>query len=105
MRRHSYHKIQAVSHFWQDLLCKESSNKNETQMNRKSTLQILGVALLSGLALAFSNCKKSDDSGNSGTAQMSVRLTDGPADYDAIWLDIRQVEVITEANGSVTLTP
>jgi hypothetical protein len=34
-----------------------------------------------------------------------MRLTDGPANYDAIYLDIKQVEIITEANSTVTFTP
>jgi hypothetical protein len=64
------------------------------------------VATLLSLVVAFSNCSKSDDdnNGGSGTAQVGVRLTDGPADYDAIWLDVQQVEILTDAGASTKLT-
>jgi hypothetical protein len=68
----------------------------------------LGVAALM-TALAFGGCTKNDDgNGNippQGNATVTMRLTDGPADYDAVWLDIRQVEVITDADARIVLTP
>lgn len=76
-------------------------------MNKRNfRLLALSGLLLGGLC--FSNCKKSDDSGNtnsSGNAQMTVRLTDAPASYDALWLDIQNVEVISETGVSTTLAP
>ena len=50
--------------------------------------------LLSAIAglLAFTAC--TDDS-SSSTAKMNVRLTDGPASYDAVNLDVQKVEFYT----------
>lgn len=66
------------------------------------------ASLLSLLLLAAAflpGCKKDDDSPNTpGSANVSLRLTDGPGNYDAVWIDIRQVEIITDA-GRTTLVP
>jgi hypothetical protein len=53
----------------------------------------------------MTSCTKDDDNDSGGKARLGVRLTDGPADYDAIYLDIRQVEFIMEGNTNVVLTP
>jgi hypothetical protein len=81
--------------------------KQLKNMKQKYLVSGVAVALALGLGLVFTGCKKSDDSNNTnnGNAQMSLRLTDGPADYDALWLDIQQVAVISEAGGTTTLTP
>lgn len=60
------------------------------------------IALL--LVLGFSACKKSDNN-NSGTAKVSMRLTDGPASYDAIYLDIQQIGLTMSGSSEVMLTP
>ncbi|ALR32037.1 hypothetical protein ATE47_16590 [Chryseobacterium sp. IHB B 17019] len=44
--------------------------------------------------LFFASCNDSDES---GTATVNVRLTDGPADYDAVNIDIRGIEI--NSNG------
>jgi hypothetical protein len=63
------------------------------------------TALIAGMAvMGFAACNKDDDGGNiGGTASMKVRLTDGPADYDAVFLDVEKVEINTATNGWVTL--
>jgi hypothetical protein len=61
--------------------------------------------------LGLASCSKDDDTNtnnpgnNSGKATVSMRLTDGPADYDAVYLDIQQVEVTMEGSSAVMLTP
>jgi hypothetical protein len=67
--------------------------------------------LLSGLvcilALLTGSCKKESSSSVPGNkhAAVSVRLTDGPASYEAVNLDVRQVEVQHETQGTIVLTP
>lgn len=55
--------------------------------------------MLALVALVTYACSE-DDSNNSndGTAKMSVRLTDAPGDYDAVFIDVR--EVVVKYNGS-----
>ncbi len=62
--------------------------------------------ILAVLCVSFTyySCKKSDSS-SSGSAQMSMRLTDGPSSYDAVYLDIQQVAITTSGSAEVTLTP
>jgi hypothetical protein len=76
---------------------------------KKIRFPLLAIStLFLALGLALASCSKSDDSGNdslSGNAQVSVRLTDAPAAYDAVWLDVQQVEILTDAGASTILTP
>lgn len=64
---------------------------------------MLIVAILSSCLFIYS-CNKSSDSSN-GSAQVSMHLTDGPSAYDAVYLDIQQVEVTMSGSSAVTLTP
>jgi len=71
-------------------------------------IKLLFTAILASM-LVFS-CKKDDDNTtnpttNNNTAKVSLHLTDGPADYDAIYIDIQSVEVTMEGSSAVTLTP
>ena len=59
-------------------------------------------ALLLGLTLGFSACDKEDDDKATGTSRMEVRLTDAPGDYEKVLIDIRSVEIHTDANASNT---
>ncbi len=71
---------------------------------------LIKIFLLAAIVAAsgFAACNKDDD-GSGGTntstskATVGVRLTDGPADYDAIFLDVESVELNTENGGWVTL--
>jgi hypothetical protein len=60
-----------------------------------------------GTTSFFTSCSKDDDGNNNtnGKAQVSFRLTDGPADYDAVNLDIQAVELTMAGSSAVTLTP
>jgi hypothetical protein len=75
-------------------------------MNIKTTIGKWAAVLALSAGL-ITGCKKQDDdtSGASGKAQLTMRLTDGPASYDAVYLDVQQVQIITTANGTLTLTP
>lgn len=58
--------------------------------------------------LCFSSiysCKKDNDTDNGQTANIAVYLTDGPGHYDAVWLNIQQVEVTMEGHSAVALVP
>jgi hypothetical protein len=55
------------------------------------------------LSLSFVACKK-DSPNSSARAFMSVRLTDAPADYDQVNIDVQSVEIHTDGGGWQTLT-
>lgn len=62
----------------------------------KSAASMAGLLLLS---LAFTACQKGIHNGNDST-DFAVFLTDGPADYDAVNIDIKTVEVkVDTCNG------
>ncbi len=73
-------------------------------MNKKLTTSIL---LLFVAVFSFYSCKKSDNSNNSGnsgnTAQVSMHLTDDPANYDHVYLDIQQVGVTMSGSNEVII--
>ncbi len=75
-------------------------------MNNLKFKAIAAAALF--LSAGFASCTKSDDSDNdtpAGSAQVNVRLTDAPAEYDAVWLDVQQVVIMSDAGVNTTLTP
>lgn len=49
-------------------------------------------------ALGFTSCSSDSNGDNSQTATVNVKLTDGPALYDAVKLDVQRVEI--NANGN-----
>jgi len=61
---------------------------------------------LLALILTFSACKKSDTT-SSGPSSVKIYLTDAPADYQAVWIDVQQVMVKgfndTSGNDWVTI--
>ncbi len=48
---------------------------------------LIGAILIFTLA----SCSKSDDNGGNGNAQIQFVLTDGPGDYDAVYVNIKEV--------------
>jgi hypothetical protein len=61
----------------------------KTQRSNPLTLTL--IALTTGLIIFFS-CKKSSNN-TIGTSHLEVRLTDAPAPYDAVYIDVQKVEV------------
>ena len=67
----------------------------------KKTLNLI-VVLLSTSIFAFTACKKNDN----GTSTVNVRMTDAPASFDKVNIDIREVRVNftgDSATGWITL--
>ena len=82
--------------------------QNHRKMRSKYVSLGFIPAMLVAFTLLFANCKKSDDNNNSntsGSARVAVRLTDDPASYDALWLDVQQVSIISETGVTTNLTP
>ncbi|NLR57560.1 DUF4382 domain-containing protein [Chitinophaga polysaccharea] len=64
--------------------------------------QILGaLALMAVTAFSLTSCSKSSDS-SSGNSKMSVYLTDAPSPYDAVWVDIQDVQVNASTDASAS---
>jgi hypothetical protein len=63
------------------------------QMNRKTEIGILFITNL----VALIGCSKSDNDEN---AVLQVMLTDAPAEYDAVYIDVQDVQIqISSAEG------
>jgi len=69
-----------------------------------------GIALLLAAFIAcltISSCKKDKDTSPNAaqSAKINVRLTDGPATYDAVYLDLQQIEFKQEGRSTIILYP
>lgn len=64
-------------------------------------MRVIKIATLTMLLVPFifTGCSKNDNK----TTQVQVRLTDAPADYDAIYIDVERVEIHSNEDGWVTL--
>ena len=62
-------------------------------------LKLKSLMLAAVVAFGFTSC--SDDEGENGVeegnAQVTVRMTDAPGDYDQVWVDVDDVMIKTEA--------
>lgn len=70
----------------------------------KKRLFVAGIALVAMSAFVTGCDKTDDDATTTGTAKVRMHLTDGPADYDAIYLDIKSVEVTMAGSSAQTLS-
>jgi hypothetical protein len=60
---------------------------------------LLKLSLIALLFIGFASCSSDDDSNNNeGNAKLSLRLTDAPGDYDAVFIDVEEV-VVKYNNG------
>jgi hypothetical protein len=63
------------------------------------TRNFISLAILA-LIFTVSACKKSDSGSNNQPSSMNIYLTDAPADYKAVWIDIEQVMVKGNSDSS-----
>jgi hypothetical protein len=63
-----------------------------------------GILLLFVTGL-FSCSKKSSNNNTATTAQMNLHLTDDPAAYDAVYIDIQKIGVTMSGSAEVLITP
>jgi hypothetical protein len=63
--------------------------------------RIMHVTLIGILALQISSCKN-DKKGEQ--VLLTVRMTDAPANYDAVTIDVQSVEIVGDAGSPVVLT-
>lgn len=62
--------------------------------------RLTAFACALGLMVSMSACNNDDEQAGTGTSRMEVRLTDAPGDYEKVLIDIRSVEIHTDANAN-----
>jgi hypothetical protein len=73
------------------------------QRNKSGILKkIMVVALVGLLVVQMTSCDK--DTTNDKQAQLNVRMTDAPANYDAVMIDVQGVEVMGKGGTTVMLS-
>lgn len=74
------------------------------QRNKSGILRkIMHVAFVGLLFVQLTSCDK-DTTNDNQTAKLTVRMTDAPANYDAVMVDVQGVEVTGSGGSAVTLT-
>ncbi|MDP4151264.1 MAG: DUF4382 domain-containing protein [Bacteroidota bacterium] len=68
-----------------------------------STLSVLVLGFISSVLLIFLSCNKSSTGAYSGNSRLEVRLTDDPASYDAVYIDIQKVEVNVSSDTGTSI--
>src|ERR1700738_45620 len=58
------------------------------------------LSLLAGGSFIFLSCNKRSSS--SGSGHLQVMLTDGPASYDAVYIDVEKVEVNVSSDSGTS---
>jgi len=61
------------------------------KQNMKTTLVISAIILTLVSLTVLNSCKK--DSANDGNARLQVFLTDDPGDYEAVYIDVKDVQI------------
>jgi hypothetical protein len=69
--------------------------KNKKSMRTMRSLFVILAAFATG-SLIFLSCNKNNSGG--GTGHLQVMLTDDPASYDAVYIDVQKVEVNVSAD-------
>ena len=67
----------------------------------KKLIYILPLFLL--LSGVFNSCKKDKDDEAEGVSVLSLRMTDAPANYDAVLIDIQTVEITGDGGNFINL--
>ena len=65
---------------------------------KKSYLKILLLAPVCIMAMMFTSCQNAS---NSTVTRFNVKITDGPGAYDALYLSIKEVQVITSEGQTI----
>jgi hypothetical protein len=68
-------------------------------MKMKHLWKSLPFIAIATLIFIFNACKKADVNGN-GQSKINIYLTDAPAAYKAVWIDVQQVMVKSDATDS-----
>lgn len=63
---------------------------------KRTNMKLLFSGVLLAIVLASASCSKSSSSKDS---KLTVYLTDDPANYDAVWIDIRDIQVNTTTDA------
>lgn len=66
-------------------------------------MKSIATILTATMLLFIAACNK-DDNETTGTANMSIRMTDAPGNYDAVYIDVQQVEITGAAGAATTLS-
>ncbi|TDN88094.1 uncharacterized protein DUF4382 [Salegentibacter sp. 24] len=60
-------------------------------------LKLKSLLLAAVIAFGFTSCSDEENGNEEGSAQLAVRMTDAPGDYDHVWVDVEDVMIKTEA--------
>ena len=59
----------------------------------------LSLVLVVSLSLLMFACSKKESSGSDGKARMQIFLTDDPGDYEAVYIDVKDIKINYSTNS------
>jgi hypothetical protein len=62
----------------------------------------ISLIIVAGGSFIFLSCRKSTSISSSGSGHLQVMLTDGPASYDAVYIDVQRVEVNVSSDSGTS---
>lgn len=71
--------------------------KLKLRRTRGFTLPLMGIAIM---LFTLNSCTKSDVANEDKLSSMNIYLTDGPGDYQKVWIDIQEVKVKSSGDNS-----
>lgn len=88
-----------ISSFRQDIRIEFGTNKKQVIMKK-----FIALGLIATMGIVVQSCKKDEATANPGTmGTMKVKMTDDPANYAALNMEITKVEAFSEQSGWITL--
>ncbi len=64
---------------------------------------IISTSIFALFLTLFVSCKEDNVTNSGDTSQLKIYLTDAPAEYDAVYIDVQSVEIHSDADGWRTL--
>ncbi|MFV8225435.1 DUF4382 domain-containing protein [Christiangramia aquimixticola] len=61
------------------------------------SIRAVMIAIL--VSAGFVSCSDDDSEDNNGSANLTVRMTDAPGDYDAVFVDVKDIKIQIETEG------
>ena len=68
-------------------------------MTNMKNVTFKSLVIAAVVALGFTSCSDDDSGSSRDMANLTLRMTDAPGDYDAVFIDVQDVEILVEADN------
>ncbi|TRO67471.1 DUF4382 domain-containing protein [Christiangramia sabulilitoris] len=68
-------------------------------MKYLKNVTLKGLMMATFISLGLTSCSDDDTNPGDGTSNLTVRMTDAPGDYDAVFVDVQDIEIHVDAES------